>query len=270
MSRHIGTSRTPEDSTSGTRHRPLQGLPSSTFVSPNPGPCLRGLLCSGCRARKEVTRVALTEAKGGVDELLRLADALNTELESQNGRAERSGRGQFATPSQAARVMASLVEPTGGDCCQRRICGRLEPLRHAVRGDSSNNPIIDPVSRHDAMKRRGHRRGATIRWQGLNQALDGFTIVRTGHLHRRRPRRILRNRASSPPSGSRLIRQLTAPNDDRSGSGSAAQPERQPRLRVQDYHYSLTLEIKLQSNRVIPCLEPRSGRLLTQRCGKGV
>ena len=64
--------------------------------------------------RKEVTRVALTEAKGGVDELLRLADALNVELESRNGRAERSGRGQFATPSQAARTMASLVEPGGG------------------------------------------------------------------------------------------------------------------------------------------------------------
>ena len=58
--------------------------------------------------------MALTEAKGGVDELLRLADALNVELESRNGRAERSGRGQFATPSQAARTMASLVEPGGG------------------------------------------------------------------------------------------------------------------------------------------------------------
>ena len=58
--------------------------------------------------------MALTEAKGGVGELLRLADALNVELESRNGRAERSGRGQFATPSQAARTMASLVEPGGG------------------------------------------------------------------------------------------------------------------------------------------------------------
>ncbi len=58
--------------------------------------------------------MSLTEAKDGVDELLRIADALNAELESRNGRAERSGRGQFATPSQAARVMASLVEPAGG------------------------------------------------------------------------------------------------------------------------------------------------------------
>ena len=57
--------------------------------------------------------MALTEAKGGVDELLRLADALNAELESRNGRADRAGRGQFATPSQAARTMASLVEPAG-------------------------------------------------------------------------------------------------------------------------------------------------------------
>ena len=55
--------------------------------------------------------MALTEARGGVGELLCLADALNAELESGNGRTERSGRGQFATPSQAARTMASLVEP---------------------------------------------------------------------------------------------------------------------------------------------------------------
>ena len=59
--------------------------------------------------------MALTEARGGVGELLCLADALNAELESRNGRAERSGRGQFATPSQAARTMASLVEPAAGD-----------------------------------------------------------------------------------------------------------------------------------------------------------
>ena len=59
-------------------------------------------------------RLALTAVKGGVDELLRLADGLNSELESRNGRAERSGRGQFVTPSQAARTMASLVEPVGG------------------------------------------------------------------------------------------------------------------------------------------------------------
>ncbi|MXV97285.1 MAG: N-6 DNA methylase [Acidimicrobiaceae bacterium] len=58
--------------------------------------------------------MALTEARSGVDELLRLADALNAELESRNGRAERSGRGQFVTPSQAAQTMASLVEPAGG------------------------------------------------------------------------------------------------------------------------------------------------------------
>lgn len=59
--------------------------------------------------------MALTEVKGGVGELLRLADALNAELELRNGRTERSGRGQFATPSQAARTMASLVEPTAGE-----------------------------------------------------------------------------------------------------------------------------------------------------------
>ena len=59
--------------------------------------------------------MALTETKGGVGELLCLADALNAELESRNGRTERSGRGQFATPSQAARTMASLVEPPNGE-----------------------------------------------------------------------------------------------------------------------------------------------------------
>ncbi len=53
-------------------------------------------------------------ARSGVDELLRLADALNAELESSNGRGERSVRGQFATPSEAARTMAGLVEPAGG------------------------------------------------------------------------------------------------------------------------------------------------------------
>lgn len=58
--------------------------------------------------------MALAAVKGGVDELLRLADALNSELESRNGRDERSGRGQFATPSEAARTMASLVELAGG------------------------------------------------------------------------------------------------------------------------------------------------------------
>ena len=58
--------------------------------------------------------LALTAVKGGVGELLRLADALNSELESRNGRDERSGRGQFATPSEAAWTMASLVEPAGG------------------------------------------------------------------------------------------------------------------------------------------------------------
>ena len=58
--------------------------------------------------------MALAEVEGGVDGLLRLADALNSELESRNGRDERSGRGQLATPSEAARTMASLVEPAGG------------------------------------------------------------------------------------------------------------------------------------------------------------
>ena len=58
--------------------------------------------------------MALTEARSGVGELLRLADALNAELESGNGRVERSGRGQFATPSEAAQTIAALVEPAGG------------------------------------------------------------------------------------------------------------------------------------------------------------
>ena len=68
----------------------------------------------GCWSRKEVRRLALAVVKSGVDELLRLADALNSELESRSGRDERSGRGQFVTPSQAARTMASLVEPASG------------------------------------------------------------------------------------------------------------------------------------------------------------
>ena len=51
---------------------------------------------------------------GDVGELLRLADVLNSELESCRGRVERSGRGQFTTPSEAAWAMASLVEPAGG------------------------------------------------------------------------------------------------------------------------------------------------------------
>ena len=68
----------------------------------------------GCGSRKEVMRVALAAVDGGVEELLGLADALNSELESRSGRAERSGRGQFVTPSEAARTMASLVEPAGG------------------------------------------------------------------------------------------------------------------------------------------------------------
>ena len=73
-----------------------------------------GSYAPGALPKMEVTPVALTEARSGVDELLRLADALNAELESRNGRAERLGRGQFATPSEAARTMAALVEPTGG------------------------------------------------------------------------------------------------------------------------------------------------------------
>lgn len=68
----------------------------------------------GRREGPGVQRVALTEARSGVGELLRLADSLNSELESRRGRTERSGRGQFATPSQAAQTMASLVEPAGG------------------------------------------------------------------------------------------------------------------------------------------------------------
>ncbi|MDE0269427.1 MAG: Eco57I restriction-modification methylase domain-containing protein [Acidimicrobiaceae bacterium] len=46
-------------------------------------------------------------------ELLDLTDELNQELESSNGRDERSGRGQFTTPSEAARMMSTLIEPDG-------------------------------------------------------------------------------------------------------------------------------------------------------------
>jgi len=46
-------------------------------------------------------------------DLLKLADVLNAELESRHGRNERSDRGQFATPSEAAQLMAGLLEPAG-------------------------------------------------------------------------------------------------------------------------------------------------------------
>ena len=56
----------------------------------------------------------LTETtRSSTESLLKLADALNAELESNNGRNERLGRGQFATPSEAARTMAGLLEPAG-------------------------------------------------------------------------------------------------------------------------------------------------------------
>ena len=58
--------------------------------------------------------VALTETTTyKLDELLGLADELNQELECSNGRGERSGRGQFTTPSEAARMMSTLIEPDG-------------------------------------------------------------------------------------------------------------------------------------------------------------
>jgi len=52
----------------------------------------------------------MTKTGSGVDDLLTLADALNAELESSNGRGVRSARGQFTTPSSAARTMAELVD----------------------------------------------------------------------------------------------------------------------------------------------------------------
>ena len=58
--------------------------------------------------------MTITETtRSSTESLLKLADALNAELESNNGRNERSGRGQFATPSEAGRTMAGLLEPAG-------------------------------------------------------------------------------------------------------------------------------------------------------------
>ncbi len=47
------------------------------------------------------------------DNLRHLADTLNEELEKTTDRDRRSGIGQFTTPSDVARTIASLVEPTG-------------------------------------------------------------------------------------------------------------------------------------------------------------
>ena len=47
------------------------------------------------------------------EDLLKLADVLNAHLEPRSGRNERSGRDQFATPSEAAQMMAGLLEPAG-------------------------------------------------------------------------------------------------------------------------------------------------------------
>ncbi|MCY4176677.1 MAG: Eco57I restriction-modification methylase domain-containing protein [Acidimicrobiaceae bacterium] len=74
----------------------------------------------GCCERSEAESVALTETRSGVGGLLALADALNAELESSSGRGERSARGQFATPSAAARTMADLVKP-------RRVLKVVDP-----------------------------------------------------------------------------------------------------------------------------------------------
>ena len=58
--------------------------------------------------------MALTETtRSDTDNLLKLADVLNAQLESRNGRNERSDRGQFATPWEAAQLMAGLLEPAG-------------------------------------------------------------------------------------------------------------------------------------------------------------
>ncbi|MCY4494911.1 MAG: Eco57I restriction-modification methylase domain-containing protein, partial [Acidimicrobiaceae bacterium] len=45
--------------------------------------------------------------------LRHLADSLNEELERSTDRDQRSGIGQFTTPADVARTIASLVEPTG-------------------------------------------------------------------------------------------------------------------------------------------------------------
>lgn len=47
------------------------------------------------------------------EQLRRLADSLNEELERTNDRGRRSGIGQFTTPSEVARTIGSLVEPKG-------------------------------------------------------------------------------------------------------------------------------------------------------------
>lgn len=47
------------------------------------------------------------------EQLRRLADSLNEELEQTNDRGRRSGIGQFTTPSEVARTIGSLVEPQG-------------------------------------------------------------------------------------------------------------------------------------------------------------
>ncbi len=51
--------------------------------------------------------------RGHVNDLSCLTDALNAELERRNARDERSARGQFLTPPEAAQTMAALVEPAG-------------------------------------------------------------------------------------------------------------------------------------------------------------
>ena len=50
---------------------------------------------------------------GAASKLRCLADSLNEELENSTDRGQRSGIGQFTTPSEVARTIASLVEPTG-------------------------------------------------------------------------------------------------------------------------------------------------------------
>lgn len=48
---------------------------------------------------------------GAVNKLRHLADSLNEDLERSNDRGQRSDIGQFTTPSEVARTIASLVEP---------------------------------------------------------------------------------------------------------------------------------------------------------------
>ena len=60
----------------------------------------------------ETTRIDSSRL-GAANQLRYLADSLNEDLEKSTDRDQRSGIGQFTTPSDVARTIASLVEPTG-------------------------------------------------------------------------------------------------------------------------------------------------------------